>query len=152
MSTRSFAATFIGAVLLVGMAAGCGGGGASGDFECRGNACVCPGNGDCRIDCLGDCDLQCAGSGLCDFSCGDGCLTRCTGSGDCFVSVGEQSSAACTGSGGCDVTCNGDCLVACPGSGACRLACAPGATCDFSSCSGSVRSCANGTVVCGGQC
>lgn len=36
---------------------GCGGGGAEGDVECSGAACVCPGSGDCIVDCIADCDL-----------------------------------------------------------------------------------------------
>jgi hypothetical protein len=130
----------------------CGGGGTQGEVECSGADCVCPGTGDCLVDCISDCNLQCAGSGRCDFECGAGCDVACTGSGPCIVTVGDDSNVSCPGSGGCDVACNGDCNVACPGSGDCIVRCAPGAVCNISMCSGSVTSCPDGISVCGGPC
>jgi hypothetical protein len=124
----------------------------SGEFECTGAECVCPGAGDCDIHCLGECDLQCAGSGNCFFACSGGCLAACTGSGQCFVEVGEGSSVACPGSGGCDVECFGDCDVACPGSGTCAVFCAGDAFCSLEQCSGEVQSCPDGLAVCNGGC
>jgi hypothetical protein len=124
----------------------------SGEFECSGTECVCPGSGDCDIHCLGECDLQCAGSGDCFFECPDGCLAACTGSGACLVSVGDQSAVACPGSGGCDVDCLGSCSVACPGSGVCTVLCLGDASCTLEQCSGEVISCPDGLAVCNGEC
>lgn len=130
--------------------AACGGDGAEGDVECSGAECVCPGTGDCLVDCTADCDLQCAGSGSCDFLCGADCDVACTGSGACVVTVGDGGFVACPGSGGCDVVCDGDCDVECPGSGECLVQCAPGAICSLSRCS--PVSCPNDIDVCNGPC
>jgi hypothetical protein len=138
--------------LILLLAVACGSSGSSGAFECTGASCVCPSAGDCRIECLGSCDLQCAGAGACDFSCGDLCVASCTGSGPCIVDVGAQSSVDCTGSGGCDVACAGDCDVGCPGSGECRVHCPTGAICNITQCSGNALTCTDGSIVCGGAC
>lgn len=124
----------------------------AGAVECRGTACVCPSAGDCRVNCVGDCNLQCAGSGLCDFTCGPSCKTACTGSGPCVVAVGDDSEVNCTGSGGCDVACTADCAVNCPGSGLCVARCKPGTTCKIDKCSGAVKTCPNGVLACNGDC
>jgi hypothetical protein len=137
----------------VGTISGCSG--SSGDFECRGSACVCPSSGDCNVNCLGDCNLQCAGSGACGFTCGAGCVSACTGSGPCGVEVGAGSMISCTGSGGCDVICHGNCTIRCPGSGECAGACAPdspGCVIEIQQCNGQVNQCAAGAKVCGGNC
>lgn len=143
------------AILLVTaiLTASCGGGdGSSGEFECTGDDCVCPGTGDCTVHCLDDCDLQCAGSGACELICDDVCLASCTGSGECYVTVGDDSTVDCPGSGGCDVVCEADCDVQCPGSGECIVQCEPGFACDIHECSGSVQSCDDDVLVCNGAC
>lgn len=144
--------TLIALLMVTALAVGCDDDDSSGEFECSGAECVCPGSGDCRIHCLDDCDLQCAGSGLCEFLCDDFCVASCTGSGPCIVDVGDESIVDCPGAGGCDVVCEADCTVQCPGSGECSVACLPGFVCQIDQCSGSVQSCPDGVSVCNGAC
>ena len=120
--------------------------------DCEGEACACPAEGDCRRECLGECDLTCAGAQNCDFACTYDCAATCSGTGTCTAMVAAGSTVTCSGSGGCDVTCVEDCSVDCTGNDAlCIARCYDDTVCELL-CDGAPVSCPEGVLVCNGDC
>lgn len=121
-------------LIVLGLFAGCGGGGDAGaplpfthtisNVVCNSEECGCPKGATCEGECGNGCKVKCSDS-TCNITAGSGSFILCAGAGaKCNLTLGKDAVAECEFGASCVLKCSSTCNAVCEeGVDNCSLTC-----------------------------